>query len=140
MTINIMPVSDFRKQTSKIIKRLKAEKEAIYITQHGRPQAVLVDYEAYETLLAQSKVAPDPAAIRAALNNDPDYQALLADLRTASANPMAVRPATGSLAEALQNAPQAPDFDLETWTKQWATIEAEINAINRADDIAEGRG
>ena len=46
----------------------------------------------------------------------------------------------GSLAEALQNAPHDPDFDLETWTRQWDAIEAEMKAIDRADDIAEGRG
>jgi hypothetical protein len=48
------------------------------------------------------------------------------------------RPATGLLAEALKNAPHDPDFDLETWTKEWAAVEAEIKAITRANDIAEG--
>ncbi|MEW6402534.1 MAG: hypothetical protein AB1649_12095 [Chloroflexota bacterium] len=44
-------------------------------------------------------------------------------------NPAAIRPATGSLAEALQNAPEDPDFDLETWTRQWAAIEAEMKPL-----------
>lgn len=66
--------------------------------------------------------------------------ALVAEIKATPPNPTAVRPATGSLAEALQNAPEDPDFDLESWTQQWDAIEAEIKAINRADAIAEGRG
>lgn len=49
-------------------------------------------------------------------------------------------PATASLAELLQNAPEDPDFDLESWTQQWQAIEAEMKALDRTDDIAEGRG
>ena len=55
-------------------------------------------------------------------------------------NPAAIHPATDSLADLLRDAPQDPNFDLETWTRQWNAIEAEMQAIDRADDIAEGRG
>lgn len=141
MALNLMAVSDFRKQTGKVIRRLKAKKEAIYITLHGRPQAVLVDYEVYEALLAQSKSSPNPEAIRAELENDSDYQALLADIRAAPPNPAAVHPASVPLVELLQNAPPPdPAFDLETWTAQWEAIEAEMKVRDHADDIAEGRG
>jgi hypothetical protein len=47
---------------------------------------------------------------------------------------------TITLADLLRDAPEDPDFDLETWTQQWATIEAEMKVITRANDIAEGRG
>ena len=39
-----------------------------------------------------------------------------------------------------QNAPDDPDFDLESWRQQWAAVEAEMKAITRANDMAEGRG
>ena len=66
--------------------------------------------------------------------------ALVERIKATPPNPAAIRPATGALAEALRNAPEDPDFDLETWTRQWDTIEAEIKAIDRADDTGEGRG
>lgn len=42
-----------------------------------------------------------------------------------------------SLAEALRNAPDDPDFDLAEWTAQWQAVEAEMKAIERADAIAD---
>lgn len=69
-----------------------------------------------------------------------ELEALVARIKATPPNPANIRPATGSLIEALKNAPEDPDFDLETWSHEWAKIEAEIKAINRADDIAEGRG
>ena len=42
-----------------------------------------------------------------------------------------------SLAEALRNAPEDPDFDLAGWTAQWQAVEAEMKAIERADTIAD---
>jgi hypothetical protein len=70
---------------------------------------------------------------------DDELEALVARIKATPPNPASIRPATGSLIEALKNAPEDPDFDLEAWNREWAKIEAEIKAINRADDIAEGR-
>lgn len=139
MTTKIIPVSDLRQNVSQTIKRLQEADEAVYITQHGRPQAVLVSYEHYELLLKRAANAqvsePDVEAIR----NDPDLIALVEKIRATPPNPKAVHPPTESLADLLQNAPHDPDFDLETWTRQWDAIEAEMKARDRADDIAEGR-
>ena len=140
MSTRIMPVSDLRRNVSQIIKEIQQRNNAIYITQHGRPRAVLIGYEHYEQLLAQARGQTAPAVDLEAIRNDPDLIALVERIKATPPNPAAIRPATGSLAEALQNAPQDPDFDLETWTQQWNAIEAEMKAIDRADDIAEGRG
>ena len=70
----------------------------------------------------------------------PSLEEVVARIKATPPNLANIRPATGSLAEALQNAPDDPDFDLETWTQQWAAIEAEMKAITRANDITEGRG
>jgi prevent-host-death family protein len=141
MATKIIPSSDLRRNLSQTIKELQhaAPDEAVYITQHGRPQAVLVSYEYYEHLQEQVKRRMTPADIEA-IRSDPELVALVERIKATPPNPAAIRPATGSLAEALQNAPEDPDFDLETWTRQWAAIEAEMKAIDRADDIAEGRG
>lgn len=50
-----------------------------------------------------------------------------------------IHPATDSLLEALRNAPDYPEFDLESWEKEWADVEREMKAVTRANDIAEGR-
>lgn len=50
-------------------------------------------------------------------------------------------PAEESLAEVLERTNvYDPDFDSAAWDREWAKTEAEINRINREDDIAEGRG
>ncbi len=138
MATKIIPVSDLRRSVSQTIKDLQEQDEAVYITQHGRPQAVLVSYEHYEQLLEKVKQSarPDAETIR----NDPEMIALVERIKATPPNPAAIHPATASLAELLQNAPEDPDFDLETWTRHWDVIEAEMKAIDRADDMAEGRG
>ncbi len=70
----------------------------------------------------------------------PTLEEVVAHTKALPPNPASIRPATGSLLEALQNVPDDPDFDLETWTEEWAKIEAEMKAITRANDIVEGRG
>ena len=139
MGMKIIPVSDLRRNVSQIIKGLLQKDDTVYITQHGRPQAVLVSYEHYEQLLEQAKQStarPDAKTVR----NNPEMIALVERIKATLPNPATIRPATGSLAEALRNAPEDPNFDLETWTRQWNSIEAEMKAIDQADDIAEGRG
>jgi hypothetical protein len=80
-----------------------------------------------------------PADIEA-IRNDPELVALVERIKATPPNPAAIHPATASLADLLQDAPEDPNFELEAWTWQWAAIEAVMKAIDRADDIAEGRG
>jgi hypothetical protein len=67
-------------------------------------------------------------------------QALVERIRATPPNPSQIRPATGNLAEALRAVADDPSFDLETWKRDWSAIEAEMKAVTRANDIAEGRG
>ena len=53
MATKIMPVSDLRRQTSQVIQSILRDGDVVYVTQHGRPKVVLVDYEQYEALLAR---------------------------------------------------------------------------------------
>ena len=53
MYTKIMPVSDLRRKTSDVIDTVREGGDAVYITQHGRPVVVLMDYAHYEELLAQ---------------------------------------------------------------------------------------
>jgi prevent-host-death family protein len=45
---NIIPVSDLRQDTAKLLKQLKNSKEPLIITQRGRATAVMIGVDAYE--------------------------------------------------------------------------------------------
>lgn len=53
MTTNIVPISDLRREAGKVVNKLREGGAAVYITMHGRPAAVLVDYDQYEALLEE---------------------------------------------------------------------------------------
>lgn len=85
MATKIMPISDLRRQATGIIKTLREEGDVVYITQHGRPSAVLMDYEEYEALVAQLEDMADLASLAAAKNEPArDYEEFLAEMESQS--------------------------------------------------------
>lgn len=46
--LDIIPVSDLRQDTAKIMKHLQDSKEPVIITQRGRAAAVMISVEAYK--------------------------------------------------------------------------------------------
>ena len=82
MTTIIMPVSDLRRNAGELLDSVRESGDVIYITQHGRPAAVLVDYHQYEALLAQLEDLADLASIdAAAAEPQRDYADFLAELQ-----------------------------------------------------------
>ncbi len=79
-----------------------------------------------------------------ALEEEPDafptLEEVVAKIKATPPDPTSFHPATGSLAEALADSPLEPSFDEEEWHREWAKVEAEMKAMTRANDIAEGRG
>ena len=69
----------------------------------------------------------------------PSIDDVVATIKGARPNPQGIRPARGSLADALRSAPSDPEFDLARWNQDWAAVESEMRAMTRADDVAEGR-
>jgi len=55
MSTKIMPVTDLRRETSAVIRSIREDGDVVYITQHGRPAAVMLDYEQYEALMARAE-------------------------------------------------------------------------------------
>ncbi len=53
MSANIVPISDLRRQASKVVNSLREGGGVAYITQHGRPAAVLVNFDQYEAMVAE---------------------------------------------------------------------------------------
>jgi prevent-host-death family protein len=46
---DIKPISDFRKESAKVLKQLKETRKPVLLTQHGRSVAVLIDVQEYES-------------------------------------------------------------------------------------------
>ena len=81
MATIIMPISDLRRQTSRVIQTIQRDREVVYITHHGRPAAVLVDYEQYEEMLAQLEDLSDLASLEASVGEpDRDYELFQAEI------------------------------------------------------------
>lgn len=62
---DIRPLTEFRANAAAVVQQVQDTKRPVFLTQHGRSAAVLLDVEAYEGLL--------------------DELALLRDIRTAEA-------------------------------------------------------
>jgi plasmid stability protein len=92
---------------------------------------------------AQRRPAEEVALdlLRAALPAEPAAPALedvVARIRAAAPNPAGLRPARGALADAL--AEEGDDaLDVAAWRAAWSAVEAELAAIESADDRAEER-
>jgi prevent-host-death family protein len=81
MAAKIIPVSDLRRKTSDVIETVQSGGQVVYITQHGRPVVVLVEYEEYEALLAQLEDLSDLASLKAAAHEPSrPYDEFLAEL------------------------------------------------------------
>ncbi|MCB9419062.1 MAG: type II toxin-antitoxin system Phd/YefM family antitoxin [Ardenticatenaceae bacterium] len=84
MSTKIMPVSDLRRQTSQVLKSVREGGDVVYITQHGRPAAVLVDYEQYESMMAQLEDAAEKPVSNKEAQLMAAAQLLLADYESDS--------------------------------------------------------
>lgn len=103
-----------------------------------------------ETLLQRQatgqQVSGEELAIRllsAALSREsstPALEEIVATIKAMPSNPNTIRPAQGNLAEVLRSGPADTHFELAEWEQEWATVEAEMKALTRANDRAEGRG
>jgi len=69
MATKIATVSELKKNLARIVAQLEARGVPIYVTQHGKPKAVLVNYEEYEALLEKLDDLEDALAMRQALSN-----------------------------------------------------------------------
>ena len=99
--------------------------EPIIVEKDGRPVAALVPIEEFEAFKAwwTSQRLSLPANW---FERTPEE--VVADIKRRGPGVPNVRKATASLADLLENAPHDPDFDLEEWKREWAKVEAEIEA------------
>jgi prevent-host-death family protein len=72
----IIPISDLRQDAAGVIKRAALSREPVFITQRGRPAAVMVDTQTYERTQHQLEIlellARGSAEIEAGVGRDLD--------------------------------------------------------------------
>lgn len=79
MSTNIVPISDLRRQASKVVNQVREGNDVAYITQHGRPAAVLINFDQYEAMVEELEALrrSQPAYVIA---EDKSTFSLLADM------------------------------------------------------------
>ena len=56
---DVLPVTEFRANTSAMLTRMHASRRPVILTQHGRGTAVVMDVEVYEGLLDEMELLRD---------------------------------------------------------------------------------
>jgi prevent-host-death family protein len=56
---DVLPVTEFRTNTSALLDQIRTSKRSIVLTQHGRAAAVVMDVEEYERLLDETALLRD---------------------------------------------------------------------------------
>jgi hypothetical protein len=64
---------------------------------------------------------------------------VVARILTLPPKPQNIRPAVGSLSDALRESKPDYSFDLEEWKRNWAAVEAEMKATEEGNAVAEGQ-
>ena len=53
---DIVPIGEFKKQTSRLLRRVKEEGQPLLITQNGRPIGVVIPPEEYDRIQARDRL------------------------------------------------------------------------------------
>ena len=69
MAVKIVTVSELKTRLATAIADLDAKGVPIYVTQHGKPKAVLVGYEDYEALLGKIEDLEDIRDMKEAMES-----------------------------------------------------------------------
>ncbi|RRR73977.1 MAG: hypothetical protein EI684_07985 [Candidatus Viridilinea halotolerans] len=96
---------------------------------------------AFLTFALHEERLEESAEERSSLDEDPELLALIASIKAMPPNPANIIPARGNLADVLRalESVEDPDYDLDAELAALDTAEAELRAIDRANDVAEGR-
>jgi hypothetical protein len=71
-----------------------------------------------------------------ALQETPDI--VVARIKSTPPSAEAIRPATGSLREALELSPDKSAFDLKRWTTEWNAVEQKMKMTALSNALSEG--
>ncbi len=79
MATKIVNVSELKTKLASLLIQLEADGVSLYVTQHGKPKAVLVKYEEYEALLKKVEDLEDFVAMHLALSSPQEEAISLKD-------------------------------------------------------------
>lgn len=68
VTTRIVTVSELKNKLSTLMTELETHGIPLYITQHGKPRAVLASYEEYEALISKMEDLEDLLAMKESLS------------------------------------------------------------------------
>lgn len=77
--VSIAPISDVKKRLAAYIEELGGEGRPLYVTQHGKPVAVLMTYEDYEALTQRLEDLSDLVAMKESLEAPEEEAVALED-------------------------------------------------------------
>jgi len=78
MVTKIVTVSELKANLASVMAQLATDAAPVYVTQHGKPNAVLVQYKEYEALREKLDDLEDALAMQQALAS-PDEEAMSLD-------------------------------------------------------------
>ncbi len=67
MTTRIVTVSELKTKLGALMAELETQRVPFYVTQHGKPKAVLTSYDEYEALLQKLEDLEDLLAMKESL-------------------------------------------------------------------------
>lgn len=117
---------------------LAAQLQQRAAVEHRSVEALAIEY-----IAAGLTEAPEPAGVPEAFEPSPELLELVEQIKATPRNPASIIPAKGDLAavlKAMEAMTPDDDYDLEEEIAALDAAEVELRAINRADDIREGRG
>jgi prevent-host-death family protein len=80
---DVLPVTEFRANTSAMLNRMHASKRPVILTQHGRGAAVVMDVDVYERMLDEIELLRELAIAEAqvAKGEGIPHEQVVAELR-----------------------------------------------------------
>ncbi len=79
MTTRIVTVSELKVKLGALMAELEEQGVPLYVTQHGKPKAVLARYDEYEALLRKIEDLEDLLAMKESLSEPEDEAVSLED-------------------------------------------------------------
>lgn len=78
MVTRIVSITDLKANLASFVARLDTEGAPLYVTQHGKPKAVLMKYDEYEALMEKVEDLEDIVAMNEAMST-PEEESITLD-------------------------------------------------------------
>ena len=87
MATKIVSVSELKRQLASLMAEMEVDSVPFHIVHHGKPRAVLVQYDNYEALLRKVEDLEDTLAMKQALSTPQEEAISLAEYESQRASP-----------------------------------------------------